>query len=42
MANYNFTQAVTLYNEDQLRTQTMYEVKFHSGFAQIDTTLDRL
>ena len=42
MANYNLTQAITLFNEDQVRTQTMYEVKFHSGFAKIDTTLDRL
>lgn len=42
MANYNLTQAITLYNQDQVRTQTMYEVKFHSGFPKIDNTLERL
>lgn len=42
MANYNLNQAIDLFNQDQVRTQTMYEVKFHSGFTKIDNTLERL
>ena len=42
MANYNLAQAIDLFNQDQVRTQTMYEVDFFSGFAPIDQTLQRM
>ena len=42
MANYNLTQAIDLFNQDQVRIQTMYEVVFHSGIPSIDATMDRM
>ena len=42
MANYNLTQAIDLFNQDQVRTQTMYEIDFYSGFPKIDATLQRM
>lgn len=42
MANYNLTGAIDLFNQDQVRIQTMYEVVFFSGFNQIDATLERM
>ena len=42
MANYNLTQAIDLFNQDQVRTQTMYEVVFRSGIPSIDATLERM
>lgn len=42
MANYNLAQAITMYNEDQVRTQTMYQVDFHSSVEDIDSRLMRL
>ena len=40
--NYNLIQAVDLFNQDQVRTQTMYEIDFFSGFPKIDATLTRM
>jgi hypothetical protein len=42
MANYNLSQAIDLFNQDQVRTQTMYEIDFYSGFPKIDATLQRM
>ena len=42
MANYNLSQAIDLFNQDQVRTQTMYEIDFFSGFDPIDQTLTRM
>lgn len=42
MANYNLTQAIDLFNQDQVRTQTMYEIDFFSGIDKIDQTLTRM
>ena len=42
MANYNLSQAIDLFNQDQVRTQTMYEIDFFSGFPKIDATLTRM
>ena len=42
MANYNYVQAVDLLNQDQPRTQHMYEIDFFSGFPKIDATLQRM
>lgn len=42
MANYNLSQAIDLFNQDQVRTQTMYEIDFYSGFPKIDATLTRM
>ena len=42
MANYNLSQAIDLFNQDQVRTQTMYEIDFYSGFSKIDATLQRM
>ena len=42
MANYNLTQAIDLFNQDQVRTQTMYEIEFYTGFPKIDKTLLRM
>ena len=39
MANYNLRQAIELYNQDQVRTQTMYEIDFFSGIPKIDATM---
>lgn len=39
MANYNLSQAIDLYNQDQVRTQTMYEIDFFSGIPKIDATM---
>lgn len=40
--NYNVSQAIDLFNQDQVRTQTMYEVDFYSGIPTIDATLTRM
>lgn len=40
--NYNLSQAIGLFNQDQVRTQTMYEIEFSSGFSIIDQTLHRM
>ena len=40
--NYNLSQAIGLFNQDQIRTQTMYEIEFSSGFDTIDKTLHRM
>ena len=42
MANYNLVQAIDLFNQDQVRTQHMYEIDFFSGFPKIDATLTRM
>ena len=42
MANYNLSQAIDLYNQDQVRTQTMYEIDFFSGIPKIDATMQRM
>ena len=42
MANYNLNQAISMFNEDQVRTQHMYEVDFHSGVEDIDSRLLRM
>ena len=42
MANYNLIQAIDLFNQDQVRTQHMYEIEFFSGFPKIDATLTRM
>lgn len=42
MANYNLSQAIDLFNQDQVRTQTMYEIDFYSGIPKIDATLTRM
>lgn len=42
MANYNLSQAIDLFNQDQVRIQTMYEIDFYSGFPKIDATLQRM
>lgn len=42
MANYNVSQAIDLFNTDQVRTQTMYSVEFYSGFNKVDATLERM
>ena len=42
MANYNLSQAIDLFNQDQVRTQHMYEIDFYSGFPKIDATLQRM
>ena len=42
MANYNLSQAIDLYNQDQVRTQTMYEIDFFSGIPKIDATMSRM
>ena len=42
MANYNLIQAIDLYNQDQVRTQTMYEIDFFSGIPKIDATMQRM
>ena len=42
MANYNLTGAIDLFNQDQVRIQTMYEVVFFTGFDKINATLDRM
>lgn len=39
MANYNLSQAIDFYNQDQVRTQTMYEIDFFSGIPKIDATM---
>ena len=39
MANYNLSQAIDLYNQDQVRTQTMYEIDFFSAIPKIDATM---
>jgi len=36
------SQAIDLFNQDQVRTQTMYEIDFFSGFPKIDATLTRM
>lgn len=40
--NYNLTTAIGLFNQDQVRTQTMYEVIFTSGINSIDATMQRM
>lgn len=40
--NYNLSQAIDLFNTDQVRTQHMYEIDFYSGFPKIDATLTRM
>ena len=42
MANYNLSQAIDLFNQDQVRTQTMYQIDFYSGIDKIDNTLKRM
>jgi hypothetical protein len=42
MANYNLTQAIDLFNQDQVRTQTMYEIKFDTGIPEITARLERM
>lgn len=42
MANYNLIEAIDLYNQDQVRTQTMYEIEFFSGIDKIDATMQRM
>lgn len=42
MANYNLIAAINEFNQDQVRTQTMYEIDFYSGFPKIDATLTRM
>ena len=42
MANYNLSQAIDFYNQDQVRTQTMYEIDFFSGIPKIDATMQRM
>ena len=42
MANYNFSQAIGMFNEDQVRTQTMYALEFFSGISTIDNRLMRM
>ena len=39
MANYNLSQAIDFYNQDQVRTHTMYEIDFFSGIPKIDATM---
>ena len=42
MGNYNLTQAIDMYNQDQVRTQTMYAITFDSGFESINKILDKM
>ena len=42
MANYSLIEAIDLYNQDQVRTQTMYEIDFFSGIPKIDATMSRM
>lgn len=42
MANYNLIQAIGEFNKDQVRTQHMYALSFHSGIATIDKTFERM
>ena len=42
MANYNLTQAIDLFNKDQVRTAHMYAIEFTSGIDKIDATLSRM
>ena len=42
MANYSLVQAIDALNQDQVRTQTMYEINFITGFDKIDATLQRM
>ena len=42
MANYNLAQAIGMFNEDQVRTQTMYSIEFFSGIVTIDNRLKRM
>ena len=40
--NYNVNQAFAMFNQDQVRTQTMYEIEFHSGIPTVDATLTKM
>ena len=40
--NYNLIQAIDLFNNDQVRTQHMYEIDLFSGIPSIDATLTRM
>ena len=40
--NYNLNGAIDLYNQDQVRTQTMYQLDITSGIPKIDATLQRM
>lgn len=42
MANYNLSQAIDLFNQDQVRTQHMYAIDFFSGIPKVDATLSRM
>ena len=42
MANYNLSQAIDLFNQDQVRTQTMYEISFDTGIPEITDRLKRM
>lgn len=42
MANYNLNEAITAFNLDQVRTQTMYHIDFRSGITDIDDRLGRM
>ena len=42
MANYNLSQAIDLFNQDQVRTQTMYEIRFDTGIPEITDRLKRM
>lgn len=42
MANYNISQAIDMFNQDQVRTQHMYAMEFFSGIKTIDDRLMRM
>ena len=42
MGNYTLTEAINMYNQDQVRTQTMYSITFDSGFDSINKILDKM
>jgi hypothetical protein len=42
MANYTLSQAIDLFNQDQVRTQTMYEIRFDTGIPEITARLERM
>ena len=40
--NYTLSQAIGLFNQDQVRIATMYNIELNSGIDKIDTTLSRM
>ena len=42
MANYNLSEAITEFNQDQVRIQTMYEISFDTGIESITERLQRM